>query len=821
MTGDDQFSENHFSNAELEQAVAEIRRDDVEDAVIEAAAARVWNRIAAKAAPEGPSHAIRDCGDFQTLFPEYRARTLPPARAMLVEDHLHQCVACRRIYEGRVAVMPAPKSAAKTAYPMRWAAAAVVVAAAGLSVWIYVNRGASGPGRAIVQSVNGTLFEVSASGIRPLAVGEQLRDGVEVRTASDTDAFLALRDGSVVEMRERSGMSEDSSAQDLTIHLTRGSVIVQAAHRSSGHLYVVTPECRVAVTGTLFGVTAGVKGSRVSVLEGEVHVSQEHQEKVLHAGDQSVAGDGMEPEPLRDDIAWSQNRDRYFTLLASMRKEIQNVALPGIRHDSRLIDRLPADTMLYASVPNLGDYLGKAEAVFRGKAEENPGLAGGMNSRGLDVLEKLRAASQYLGNEVVVAGEPDGRGGMAFAFLAEVTHEGFADFLKQNGQAVETRNGFVVFGPNQAAVTQFAPALTTASGGFAGTPFYQQIERQYQEGAGLLFCLDLAKNTRAQMPNGPRYLLAGQKEIDHRTEASATLVFDHDRQGMAAWLAEPAPMQSLDYFRPEAALAGAFVTRNSASIVDAVSGLLERFGAKMDSTAPGLREDLAASLGGEFAVGFDGAAVPVPSWKLVVEVYDPARFRSALDRAVQAYDAYAVKSGGLALRTKQETVDGRTYYMVAGGDPNPLTEAYYTFADGYMIAAPSEGLLKQAIEARTSRNSLVRSQQFLSLAPLDRHANFSGVIYQNLAPTVAPIAGLLEGFLPPQAGQSGVVKRLSNIKPSLIAAYGERDRLTVATDDNVFGGSLTDLMTGNVAGIMGNLMPMPQFHEHHREAVRR
>ena len=27
--------------------------------------------------------------------------------------------------------------------------------------------------------------------------------------------------------------------------------------------------------------------------------------------------------------------------------------------------------------------------------------------------------------------------------------------------------------------------------------------------------------------------------------------------------------------------------------------------------------------------------------------------------------------------------------MIAGGDPNPLTEAHYTFADGYLIAGPT------------------------------------------------------------------------------------------------------------------------------------
>ena len=97
-----------------------------------------------------------------------------------------------------------------------------------------------------------------------LAAGQELPDGVEIRTAKDSDAMLQLKDGSIVELRERSGFSTTQAASDLTIRLGRGSIIVQAAKRSSGHLYVATADCRVAVTGTVFSVTSGVKGSRVS-----------------------------------------------------------------------------------------------------------------------------------------------------------------------------------------------------------------------------------------------------------------------------------------------------------------------------------------------------------------------------------------------------------------------------------------------------------------------------------------------------------------------------------------------------------------------------
>ena len=57
----------------LEQAVTEIRNDDVDPAALAAAADRVWARLVAV---QKGDH-IRGCADFQALIPEYRAGRLP------------------------------------------------------------------------------------------------------------------------------------------------------------------------------------------------------------------------------------------------------------------------------------------------------------------------------------------------------------------------------------------------------------------------------------------------------------------------------------------------------------------------------------------------------------------------------------------------------------------------------------------------------------------------------------------------------------------------------------------------------------------------
>jgi hypothetical protein len=293
--------------------------------------------------------------------------------------------------------------------------------------------------------------------------------------------------------------------------------------------------------------------------------------------------------------------------------------------------------------------------------------------------------------------------------------------------------------------------------------------------------------------------------------------FDGPRTGIAAWLAEPSPMGALDYVSPDATLVTAFVVKNPADIVDETLALAQRSPTAADKalanarqqTGFDVRADLAASLGGEFAVVLDGPAFPVPSWKLVAEVYDPSRFEATVQKVAEAYK----------LRTSQETADGRTYYMIAAAVPNPLTEAHYTFAGGYLIAGPTRALVARALQVKAAGTSITRSASFISMEPSDRHVDFSAVVYQNLGTTLAPLAGLLSAFgrggVPSGPGQQ--IPDLGNLKPSLIAAYAEPDRITVASNENVLGKSVTDLLSGNLAGalpfsqLQGTRRPQPAF----------
>jgi hypothetical protein len=810
----------------LEQAMIEIRDDAVDRAVMEAAAARVWASLAAQCTGAvDKSVPLHTCADFQALIPEFKAGRLPAARALLVKDHLHECVACRRVYEGRVVAMPAPAAARRVNYTARWAVAATVVVAAGLSVWFAVDQYGNRTGRAIVQAVNGTLYEILPTGIQVLAAGQDLPDGVEIRTAKDSDAMLQLKDGSVVELRERSELSNSQTASDLTIRLGRGSIIVQAAKRSSGHLYVATADCRVAVTGTVFSVTSGVKGSRVSVIQGEVHVSQDSNEKVLHPGDQSVTSPNLEPVSVKDDIGWSRNREKLTQQLESLRAGLAQIRMPELRYSSKLLGRLPASTVFFASIPNLAGYLGQTQNVFNQKMAESPELrawwSGHASSAG-PILEKLRTASEYLGEEIVVTLTGENGKPQLPVFFAEVKRPGFSEFLKQQhlpaGIAVEERNGLVAFGPKD-AVTAFAPTLDSADGGFQNTQFYARINESYRNGAGFLLSADLAAlgGKQALASTGVRYFIAEEKEVNQQMETRATLGFDGPRTGMAAWLADPSAMGTLDYISPEATIVTAFVVKSPAAIVDGLVSLQNHnVAASAEKSLSGLREqtgvdirnDFAAALGSEFSLSLDGPAIPVPSWKLVTEVYDPVKMQAALGKFAEAYSRETVKAGNRPLRIAQEVVEGRTYYMVAGGDGSPLTEAHYTFADGYMIAGPTRALVSRALQVKIGRASITHSAAFVALLPRDHYNNFSALIYQNLGTTLAPIISLLGGMAPQGRGpQANVMQGLSNMKSTLIGVYGEPDRISVATSGNLMGMSFSNLITGSLQ----NAIPFTQF----------
>jgi hypothetical protein len=785
----------------LERGISEIRSEEISDAAVNAAGERVWSRLTTEI-ESLPEH-IRDCAGFQALIADYRAGRLSEARTLLVKDHLRECVTCRHVYDGKVAVLTPVPSRDRQGAVKPFAIAAGLIAAAGLAGWFLIAQHGASSGSATVRFINGTLYQVSADGLRPMTAGEAVPDEMDIRTARGSSATIALADGSIAEMRERSDLKTSNAAGEITLHLEHGSVILQAAHRKSGHLYVATADCRVAVKGTLFSVSAGVKGSRVSVVEGEVSVSHDERQTLLRPGEQWSTSDTLQPLPVREDLGWSRNA-KLLRALSALRDSLSQVSLPQVRHDSRLLKLLPASTIFYASIPNLSSYLAEARDVFRKKSEESAELRDWLAGPGASIdplLDKLQAANEYLGDEIVVFATAETPSPVV---LAEIKREGLPEFLKGLSLPVasQIRGGLVLIGPDPRALT------IPLDSSFPETAFYQRIAEAYRRGAGLLVCADLL---RVPPPPGPhfeptsppnlggRYLIAEQTQIAGQTETRAGLGFNGQPSGMASWLAPPAPIGALDYVTTDATLLAAFAVTDPAVVLDqAASGLP---GSETDSARSQrleLRRQIAATLGGEFAVALDGPPLPVPSWKLVADVNDPARFEASLEKWVAAYNRSAASEGQVPLRTGREVADGRTWYLLGWGTPNPLSEAHYTFASGYLIAAPTKALVTRALEASANGAGIARSRAFTALLPRDPYTDFSAVVYQNLGTTLAPFAAML--------GPKG--DSFAKLKPLLVTAYAQPDRLTLASTGDLLGISLNNLVTGGVFGMAKDMLPI-------------
>ena len=148
--------------------------------------------------------------------------------------------------------------------------AAALIIGFGLLALPFIQRYApfGGELEATVQAAEGQVYQIADAKSLPVTAGEKLQKGERVRTAKGAHAFIRLGDGSMIEMKDRSELSVSKNGQGTTIHLNRGSIVVEAAKQRGERLFVDTGDSLVSVTGTVFSVTVH-KGSRVSVIEAK------------------------------------------------------------------------------------------------------------------------------------------------------------------------------------------------------------------------------------------------------------------------------------------------------------------------------------------------------------------------------------------------------------------------------------------------------------------------------------------------------------------------------------------------------------------------
>jgi hypothetical protein len=818
-----------------------------------ASARRVADRLGIDGVTNVAIEAIHSCDDVQQLLPSYRAGNLSPARSLLIKAHLHECSVCQRRFQSGTKVLDwsAPRPARAFVWHPRafgWSfAGALALLVSGL--FVYRAYWQVPPGvRAEVQSIDGSAYRVSATGDRPLAPGDQLAEGDHLRTSGGAHAVLRLSDGSTVEVNQRSVLAVGAQGNNMTVTLDDGDVIVQAAKRTSGHLYVKTPDCRVAVTGTVFSVDSGIKGSRVAVLEGTVDVSHAGVDSVIHAGDQVSTNDNLSPAPVEQQIAWSHDREKYLPLLAqfaTLQKRFEQIPFPQPRYSSDLLARVPTDTVLYISIPNLGDFLSEANSIFQDQLKQSAALqqwwnqGHGQNTVDFDALvEKIHQMSEYLGDEIVIAGvkQPTNPG---FAIIADVKRSGLGDFLKNQLPSAHLKvldqtslnaalpssqagsGGFALIRPNEAVFSNSIATLrlvnaqlNSGASGFATGDFGKQITSAYSRGAGIILAADLHQiiaNQSAQAHNSGKqskalassgmedmqYLIAEHREINGQPQNQVSLQFSAARRGVASWLAAPAPMGSLNFITPNAAIAVAALSKDPKAIADDIVAMatasnpnaeqeLNEAEAKLQIN---FREDLAATLGGEFLLSLDGPVLPTPSWKAVIEVNDSQRLEQTLEKLTAAIRGMSQGNAAHSIIIQSSDVAGQRFYSIVD-QVSANTIAQYTFSNGYMIVAPSRALLMEALQTNASGNSLGRAAAFRALLPKDANENYSAVAYQNLTPVLTPMLSQFSG----QAADA-LRQLAADARPTVICARGEENSIEAASDSHLFGFDFVTLGT--------------------------
>ncbi len=630
----------------LDEAIHAMRRDEAPEVLAQAASERVWNKISGV---QAGANAVRisGCEDVRALFPAFRAQSLSRERVLLVEDHMHECVNCRCMYQQDSVVSVGQwKQTAETRAPFwnsqRFAIAAMLLMVVGISGFALNFYLAPLPGdRAQLQSAQGPVYLIAANTERPLLPGMQVNEGDIVRTGGGAHAIVKLFDGSLVEMNERAEFSVAARRRATTIRLGRGRIIVQAA-KQHGHLYVSTDSAKVAVTGTVFSVDSGMKGTRVSVIEGEVHVDDGGGESVLHSGDQVATSIAMGEVPIEEEISWSQNREQHLALLAEfskLQKKFEGIPSPALRYDSQILPIAPEGAVVYASIPNYGEQIAEANKMFQDEMATSAVLkqwwgqnnVGKDNAKFQEMIDRIQTVGQYLGNEAVVMLVPSPyRKNVAFVVMAPVTRPGLRDYLQselekeqpdstkrediailsddnvasavlpQNGLAIMAGKDLLIASNDGQLLQTLAAkhAQGTGNTGFAASAFGQAVSAGYQEGAGMLFAANLEQMISQQKARAAargvtpthdagleqsgfgaaRFLVAKRREVNGAMDTRATLTFGNERTGVASWLAGPSGIGSLDYVSPDAAVVFAGAVKSPALMMDDVFAIITATG---------------------------------------------------------------------------------------------------------------------------------------------------------------------------------------------------------------------------------------------------
>jgi hypothetical protein len=791
-----------MSEDRLERALQEMKMEDVDARTLEAARARVWEKVT--------NAGSANCAEFRQDFRAYLGNELGASRRILVEDHLSRCPSCRAsIAETKgakhIVAMPLRSSSRR----MQWGALAA--AAALLLAVPYLGRNAidamlapGGP-RATVVSADGGLYRLAAGSLEAgAAIGE--RDSV--RTGPGAHAVLRLADGSMVDVNERTELFVSAAWSGQTIHLQRGDIIVKAAKQRQGRLRVLTRDSIASVKGTVFAVSAGMGGSVVSVVEGSVEVNQPGREVVLSPGEQAASIPAL-TSSVAVAVSWSPEAEDYLALLGSLVKierELANFPVE-LRTKSALLPYLPAGAVVYGTVPNPGITIGRALALADEQSAQNASFKAWWDSETGRLLRQLadrvQSVNTLLGDEIVFSATVPGRDEPVPMVMAQVRPGKRAELASALeglfAQAGESPASYSV--SDDLMVVSNSPShlswVLAHLGQGAGSPFAAAIGERYRRGVGWLIGIDAPPFvTMASGDDAPpiefagmigmKYVFLEQRAPAGAEENEVTLAFQGARTGMGSWLADAGSGGAAEYLPADVLLAGYVSTREPLQ-------LFEEFTAQITKSEPdfehglatmdeklgaGFIQNLTGALGTEAALAVTGLSTSGPMWMMASLANNPLVIDSSLQKLVETFNAeLGPDEQGKRIVFEQESAGGRTWSTIKpGGLPLGIT---WTYDRGYMVAGSDRAVAERAIATRNGGSPLVWSPDFLGQLPSSAGLHPSAFAWLNTKGAL----GILSALAPSPA----LRELVAGHDPILVVFDGTAEQIHAASRTRITG----------------------------------
>jgi len=706
----------------IEAAIDSIKADVPSVTEIASASERARAAIDVQRGPQGvvtegteapsASKSWDSIEDYIAAIPTYLAKELTPAQTLLFEEETRQSIPLHRALNEARGQEPDQSeflAASGKSSRYRWLAAAATVAALAIALFVVMPQLPSFDQSQLaqVEGIDGQLYQLVDGRLEALTPGTWINGRQRVRSAGGSSAIITLDDGSQIEVDERSELSITRRGIGNRVDVSRGRILVVASPQGSGTLDVITNEFAVSVTGTIFEVAHGTKGSRVAVIEGSVDVLLQGDTTSLEPGE--VMDSRMERAALTaaEEIAWSQNADQYIAMLqevVALQQDLQMVMDVPTRYSTRLLDLVPEDTAMYIAVPNAPEKIVDVYDVISARMESSETLSeywaefeANSEAGYLDlVMSWLREIGYALGDETVfaitmpddISNEGDRVG--APVILSEVDADAFRasfdtqvqqlrDALEAEGLdsdeieiaiiddpadalegelSIMLREDILVASISAAALQDMQANLENGSSAFVDTKLHGLLQYSYDQGTEILGAVDFSQlftpleldaQEAEQLErigiSNLEYLIAQHQQQDGITTMSADVFFDGERQGVMSLLANPGPMGSLEFFSTDTTLVAAALLREPSSILEEFGPLQlpDDFEAQAELE---LFYNVMGILGGEVAFGLDGPALPTPAWKVVIEAYDETVLQESITWSVARFNEYTATVEG-------------------------------------------------------------------------------------------------------------------------------------------------------------------------------